>query len=88
MAIILWQGIQPDAAGDSSEDDPPHAEDLDRDRQGSFGLRIQRKVRVSRWGTALEEQGGGSGNRGNCSMNLKWMQLTSDANSSVSHVTH
>ena len=87
MAIISRQAIQPDAPGDSSEEDPPLAEDLDHNEQGSFGLGTQRIVRLSRRGTTLEGQGGGSGSRGNRSMNLKRKQLTSDTNSSVSRVT-
>jgi hypothetical protein len=61
---------------------------LDHNEQGSFGLGTQRIVRVRRQGTTLSEgQGGGSGSRGNRSMNLKWKQLTSDTNSAVGRVT-
>ncbi|KAF8533568.1 hypothetical protein BDD12DRAFT_810070 [Trichophaea hybrida] len=83
MAIIPRPAIRPDAAGDSSEEDPPLAENLNHDEQGSFGLRIQRKVRVSRRGTELEGQGSGSENRENRSMNLKRKRLVSDINSSA-----
>jgi len=88
MAIISPQAIRPDAAGDSLDEDPPLTEDWDYDEQGSFGLRTQRNVRASRQGIALAGQGSRSGNRGNQSMNLKWKQLASDTNSSVSRVTH
>jgi len=87
IAMISRQAIRPDAAGDSSDQDPPLAEDLDHNEQGSVGLGTQRIVRVSRRGTALEEQGGGSGNRGNRSMNLKRKQFTSNTNPSISCVT-
>ncbi|KAF8541709.1 hypothetical protein BDD12DRAFT_803477 [Trichophaea hybrida] len=81
MALIPRPAITPDAAGDSSEEDPPLAEVLDCDEQGSFGHRTEGTVRGSRRGTA-QGQGGGSANREKQSLNLKRKRLASDTNSS------